>query len=344
MNCLRPSIKFTYSASSTSVNFLDTCISVTDGNIVSSLYRKDTERNSLLHATSAHPTSLKGGLPYSQFTRLHRICSEKRDFEANAQLLYNEFSSRGYPNTWLDTALKKVRTSDIQPSVQTTNLHHNRVILKLTYSPLSSDIRNIINSHWHIIKTDNQLNRLFQDLPLCVFSRNPNLRDKLVHADTATPPPPNTLSNAQGNFPCKSCTSCSHYLKLQTFTHPHTHKTYKIKQLITCRSTHFVYLLICPCPLLYVGKTTRSLRTRFLEHMSAVRRSDEASPVARHFQTAGHSAADLRFLGIERVLPKRRVVGDLDRTLLQRECFWIYELGCLSPKGMNEDFNLACFL
>lgn len=343
MNCLRPSIKFTHTVSTTSVNFLDTCISLTDGKIVSSLYRKDTERNSLLHATSAHPTSLKRGLPFSQFTRLHRICSDKRDFEAKAQLLYRDFSSRGYPATWLDAALNKVRASEIQPSVQTTNPNQNRLILKLTYSPLSSDIRNIINSHWHIIQTDNQLHGLFQDSPLCVFSRNPNLRDKLVHADTATPPPRSTLSNAQGNFPCKSCTSCSHYLKIQTFTHPHTNKTYKIKQLITCRSTHVVYILTCPCPLLYVGKTTRALRTRILEHRSAVRRSDEVSPVARHFQEAGHSVADLKFWGVERILPKRRG-GDLDRTLLQRECFWIHELGCLSPKGMNEDFNLACFL
>lgn len=85
MNCLRPSIKFTHSASTTSVNFLDTCISLIDGHIVSSLYRKDTEKNNLLHATSAHPTSLKRGLPYSQFIRLHRICSDETDFEAKAK-------------------------------------------------------------------------------------------------------------------------------------------------------------------------------------------------------------------------------------------------------------------
>ncbi|KAG5278200.1 hypothetical protein AALO_G00096320 [Alosa alosa] len=62
--------------------------------------------------------------------------------------------------------------------------------------------------------------------------------------------------------------------------------------------------------------------------------------------SAGHSIADLRFLGVERISrisPKRRG-GDLDKTLLQRECFWIFELGSLCPKGMNEDLNLSCFL
>lgn len=342
MNCLRSSIKYTYTASATSVNFLDTCISVIDGHIVSSLYRKDTEKNSLLHATSAHPTSLKRGLPFSQFTRLHRICSDKNDFEVKARLLYRDFNSRGYPNNWLDTALNKVRASGTHSSNLVSKQNENRCILKLTHSPLSREIRNIVNSHWHIIKSDYQLNGLFQNLPLCVFSRSSNLRDRLVHADIATPPS-GTLSNAQGNFPCKSCTSCIHYLKLQSFTHPHTRKIYKIKQLITCKSTHVVYILICPCPLLYVGKTIRALRTRILEHLSAIRRCDATSSVSQHFQLAKHAISDLKFLGIERVLPKRRG-GDVDKKLLQRESFWIFELNSLFPKGMNEEINYSCFL
>ncbi len=101
INCLRPSIKFTYQVGITDVNFLDTSISIVDNQIVSSLYRKDTAKNSLLHAKSAHSMPLKRGLPYSQF------CSKKYDFEAKAQNLYMDFKSQGYPNKWLDTVLEK---------------------------------------------------------------------------------------------------------------------------------------------------------------------------------------------------------------------------------------------
>lgn len=84
MKCLRHSIKFTYHVRITDVNFLDTSISIVDNQIVSSLYRKDTAKNNLFHAKSAHPVPLKRDLPYSQFLRLCCICSNKVDFEVKA--------------------------------------------------------------------------------------------------------------------------------------------------------------------------------------------------------------------------------------------------------------------
>ncbi len=44
MNCLRPSIKFTYHVGTIDMNFLDTNISVINGQLVSSLYRKETAK------------------------------------------------------------------------------------------------------------------------------------------------------------------------------------------------------------------------------------------------------------------------------------------------------------
>ncbi len=44
MNCLRPSIKFTYHVGTTDINFLDTNISVINGQLVSSLYRKKLQK------------------------------------------------------------------------------------------------------------------------------------------------------------------------------------------------------------------------------------------------------------------------------------------------------------
>ncbi len=88
-------------------------------------------------------------------------------------------------------------------------------------------------------------------------------------------PTPGTLSDAHGNFQCKDCVACSHYLKSKSFTHPQTGKIYKIKQLITCKTTHVIYIIMCSCPLLYVGKTKRALHTRIVEHMSAIRRQDQ---------------------------------------------------------------------
>ncbi len=92
---------------------------------------------------------------------------------------------------------------------------------------------------------------------------------------------------------------------------------------------------------LYVGKTTRALRTRMIEHTSAIRRPDDTSSISHHFKSANHSLSDMKFLGIERILPHRRG-GDRDKNLLQREAFWIFELKSLFPEGMNEELELSC--
>ncbi len=189
---------------------------------------------------------------------------------------------------------------------------------------------------------------LFSDQPLFVSSRSSNLRDKLVRADTyisspTTRPlfPDHTTVDAQGNFPCHNCTSCTKYVKCKSLTHFCTLNIYKIRQLITCKSTYVIYIIICPCLQLYVGKTTRALHTRMIEHTSAIRRPDDTSSISHHFKSANHSLSDMKFLGIERILPHRRG-GDRDKKLLQREAFWIFELKSLFPEGMNEELELSC--
>ncbi len=44
-----------------------------------------------------------------------------------------------------------------------------------------------------------------------------------------------------------------------------------------------IYLTKCPCELAYIGKTTRSLKTRIAEHRSNTRLKVERNPVAVHF-------------------------------------------------------------
>ncbi len=66
------------------------------------------------------------------------------------------------------------------------------------------------------------------------------------------------------------------------------------------------------CNKQYVGKTSRSIRTCIIEHMSSIRRKDITSPVARHFNEASHSISDLDFTVIEHI-PQLRSGGDTER-------------------------------
>ncbi len=107
-------------------------------------------------------------------------------------------------------------------------------------------------------------------------------------------------------FPCRACTACRDSCKrTNTFSSHVTGKKYDIRQLSTCSSSNVVYLISCPCGLQYVGKTTRQIRTRIIEHKSAIRKIDEKFPIARHFRDANHPISSLTFCVIQQIKTPR---------------------------------------
>lgn len=260
----------------------------------------------------------------------------------------NRFLQRGYPSSWVDRAynlaFKKTRSELLKKSVKKQKQFSVTCITQ--YSSHSNSIRSIFKKHWHILQSDPTLSAMFQHPPLFVNRRGKNLRDQLVHADfkpTATRGQTLLSPLPNGNYRCGNCAQCNNTTKTKSFQHPHTGKSISIKSIITCASTHVVYLLKCPCGLAYVGKTTRKLKQRISEHKSSIRRNDRDYPVAVHFNDAQHDVCTLRFCGIEQVPPPPRG-GDHDKILKQREAFWIHTLQTLAPKGLNDELVLNVFL
>lgn len=346
MNCLHNTIKFNMECDPHKVSFLDTWVIFENNSIHTSLYVKPTDKNSILHASSFHPSSLKQGLPYSQFLRVRRICSDDNDFQTESEKMYTQFLDRGYGRKTLDQALTKVNQTHMGTLTSKKKKEHS-LICCTTYTPLSNQITQIIKKHWNVLNTDPVCSSLFKELPLFTHSRSRNIRDILVHADTFdhSKAPKDRLDAAVGFFPCRNCTSCTTTgsKKTSKFMCHVSGKEYNINKFITCSSSSVIYLLSCPCGLQYIGKTNRQLRVRINEHRSAISRNDPKSPIARHFSTAPHTTAQLQFIGIDRVTPSRRNRA-VESKLLQCEAKWIFYMQTLSPKGLNEDLDLTCFL
>ena len=152
LNSLVPTIIFNMEYDHNAISFLDTTVRLHEGKLSTTLYRKPTDKNSLLHATSAHPTALKRGLPYSQFLRLKRICSNPSDFEREKDIMYKNFVDRGYPSKWLDTALTKLH--DNSPNKDTRPKKQHSCTCITTFNPLNNDIQKIIEKHWDILTAD----------------------------------------------------------------------------------------------------------------------------------------------------------------------------------------------
>lgn len=118
--------------------FLDTKILKEDQTLSTMVYCKPADRNSLLHASSS---LLKQGLPYSQFLKIRRICSNRTDFDIESRKLYDQFLARGYKRQWMDLALEKVNNLDDLSFKNSGKKKKSSVVCCTTYTPISKDLK-----------------------------------------------------------------------------------------------------------------------------------------------------------------------------------------------------------
>lgn len=226
------------------------------------------------------------------------------------------FAQRGYSPVWVneayERALKKERTDLLKKSVKKQKKFSVTCITQ--HSVHSATIKSAFRKHWHILESDPELTTIFKNPPLYVNKKGKSLRDRLVRASFnlkggSSPAQTRLRPLPNGNYRCGNCAQCNNTFKTSHFSHPHTGKKFPINSVITCSSTHVIYMIRCPCGLAYVGKTTRKLKQRISEHKSSIRRNDPNYPIAIHFNNNHHDISSLRFCGIEQVtLPPGGVI------------------------------------
>ena len=112
LNNCHSSIKFTVTKSTTSVDFLDLTVKKTTNGISTELFIKPTSSLAYLHRNSCHPRHVFTSLPYGEFLRVRRNCSDNASFDLYAARLKQAFCNRGYDPQEIQTALDKARTQD----------------------------------------------------------------------------------------------------------------------------------------------------------------------------------------------------------------------------------------
>ena len=96
LNSVHATIKFECKYSNKEINFLDIIVCISRSTpLFTKLYKKETYRNAYLHYKSYHPSKLKENIPYGQFIRIKRICTNNNDEEdsmngLNPSLLINK--------------------------------------------------------------------------------------------------------------------------------------------------------------------------------------------------------------------------------------------------------------
>ena len=188
LNSCLPTIKFTLEFSDQQITFLDTLVRLRQNRLETDLYCKPTDSHNYLLYKSAHPQKCKDSIPYSQFLRIRRICSNVEDFDKHVLEFTSHFIRRGYPIPLLtDAALAARRSDRLTLLTKTTKPKHNSVILVTRYHPVRDILREIILENWDFLGKSPTTETLFHKKLRVAYKRPKNLRDMIVRADCRIP-------------------------------------------------------------------------------------------------------------------------------------------------------------
>ena len=151
---------------------------------------------------------------------------------------------------------------------------------------------------------------IFPRPPMVAFRRDDNLRTPLVHTAEKQ------AATRTGTYPCQHtrCRACGH-ISSET-------------DLLGPKDRLPIYCISCRrCPVIYIRETGRTLRDRFGEHLRSIDMNAPGFPVAEHFSSNGHTAADALVRGIK--------LCDGNKQRKRQEMRLIFRLGTCQPRGLN---------
>ncbi|XP_073436564.1 uncharacterized protein [Dendrobates tinctorius] len=252
--------------------FFDLRIGICHNRTTTTLFRKQTATNNVLHFDSFHPAHLRKGIPKGQFIRIRRNCSRTEDFMRESRQLSNRFRERGYPRKIISGAFEfsrnRPREEFLTPWVRDAR---NRISLITRFHNQWSDVYQILGNNWGILLSDSKLQRFVDERPSVVARRTQNLKDILSNSHFRRPTTKiRTGNDNKGTFPCGACSICPRILSNRLISVLCLPTQIQPKAYINCRSRNIVYALVCECKKIYVGQTTQELRRRTQQHLSNI--------------------------------------------------------------------------
>ena len=186
INNFHPTIKFDYTYSYKSVNFLDTTVYINPNNkLESDLYIKPTDRTLLLHQNSFHPQTCKNSIIYSQALRYRRIITDNTRLQQRLDNLLIALIHRGYKHDNIITSFNKAilyTQNELLNKTENANKTTNKPIFTTQYNSNTKYIAQILRKHWNVIENDPTLRILWPEPPIVAYQKNKSLRDTLVSA------------------------------------------------------------------------------------------------------------------------------------------------------------------
>ena len=153
----------------------------------------------------------------------------------------------------------------------------NHLTLCVTYNKTLSNIKLILEKHWHILNVSPELQKVFENKPLLALRKSKNLR-QLIGGNAIEKNKKLLTTNKFTNGKRSACFSnsrtlcCKQVIKTNHFKSNETIRKFRIFQKTTCKSNFIIYLLECElCKIQEVGKAETAFNIRLNNHRKDVK-------------------------------------------------------------------------
>lgn len=169
-----------------------------------------------------------------------------------------QFHSRGYPKHVVkleyNKAIKYRRESLLS---EETSVSPNKFACSFQYTHLAQDIKKSFFKYCNLV----------QHIPGCgslsfIGLRKTNsLKNALVSSDMNIQLLMTSRHN--GHFKYHKCGECDLALEIDTFTHPSGSPTINFRRRASSLSQNTIYIILCPCPKVYLGMSNHGAQITY---------------------------------------------------------------------------------
>ena len=178
-------------------------VSINGNGLSTSVHYKPTDSHSYLLYSSSLLSHIKNSIPFSQFLRLRRLCSDDSDFSNKSEEMRHFFQKHGYPDSVVNTTQHRAQQIDRQSALQTSQKEKNeRIPFTLTYHPRNVTAKNIILKNFKLLQNVDETGSIFSQPPLISFKRDKNIGNFLVRSVLKSDDQPATFKGVMSRGFC----------------------------------------------------------------------------------------------------------------------------------------------
>ena len=158
------------------------------------MHYKPKNSHSYLLYSSSHPSHVKNSIPYSQFLRLRRLCSEDSDFSLKSEEICEFFNKCGCPASVVEAG------HIIAPNKLIGSQHYKDLRGRITIefhslSHFTLTTTQLTPKNSKLLQNDPHTGRIFSQPPLISFKRDKSISNFLVRSAFQ-------MSEQPGTFKC----------------------------------------------------------------------------------------------------------------------------------------------